>query len=65
MTIGKSIEDWTRAFEYARYEGGGDGRIYFMIEAGSILLTFIASLWLIRRDPAWRFQSDGCLTLHL
>jgi hypothetical protein len=52
MTIGKSAEDWVRAFEYARYEGGGDGRIYFMIEVGSILLAFIASLWLIRRDPA-------------
>ncbi|HEX9330407.1 MAG TPA: hypothetical protein VF896_00890, partial [Anaerolineales bacterium] len=32
--------------------GGGDGQIYFAIEVGSIFLTFIASLWLIRRDPA-------------
>ena len=52
MTIGKSIEDWIRAYEYARYEGGGAGRIYFMIEVGSSLLAFVASLWLIRRDPA-------------
>ncbi|HET9910513.1 MAG TPA: hypothetical protein VFQ13_01420 [Anaerolineales bacterium] len=52
MTIGKSIEDWMRAYEYARYEGGGAGRIYFMIEVGSSLLAFVASLWLIRRDPA-------------
>jgi len=52
MTISKSIEGWTSAFEYARYQGEGDGRIYFMVEVGSILLALTASLWLIRRDPA-------------
>ncbi|HSB01326.1 MAG TPA: mannosyltransferase family protein, partial [Anaerolineales bacterium] len=52
MSVGKSIEGWTSAFQYARYLGGGDGRIYFMIEVGSILLALTASLWLIRRDPA-------------
>jgi Mannosyltransferase (PIG-V) len=52
MTISSSIEDWVRAFEYARYTGGGDAQIYFAIEVGSILLALIASLWLIRRDPA-------------
>jgi hypothetical protein len=50
MTIGKSIEGWQWAYEYARYEGGGDGRIYFMIEVGSILLALAGSLWLLRRD---------------
>jgi hypothetical protein len=52
MTIGKSIEGWRSAFEYARYEGGGAGRMYFLIEVGSILLALVASLWLLRRDPA-------------
>src|SRR5258706_1257106 len=52
MSIGKSIEDWVRAFDYARSTGGGDGQIYFAIEVGSVLLAFIASIWLIRRDPA-------------
>ncbi len=52
MSIGRSIDDWMNAFKYARYLGGGDGQIYFAIEVGSIFLTFIASLWLIRRDPA-------------
>lgn len=52
MSIERSIEAWTAAFEYARFQGEGDGQIYFAIEAGSLLLAFVASLWLIRRDPA-------------
>lgn len=52
MSIGNSIEAWKQAFDYARYTGGGHAQIYFAIEVGSILLAFIASLWLIRRDPA-------------
>ena len=52
MSIDGSIEAWKQAFDYARYTGGGHAQIYFSIEAGSTLLTFIASLWLIRRDPA-------------
>jgi hypothetical protein len=52
MSIGSSIEAWKQAFDYARYTGGGPAQIYFAIEVGSILLAFIASLWLIRRDPA-------------
>lgn len=52
ISIDRSIEDWIRAFDYARTMGGGPGQIYFVIEIGSILLAFVASLWLIRRDPA-------------
>src|SRR5688500_14450121 len=52
MSIGSSIEAWKQAFDYARYTGGGHAQIYFAIEVGSVLLAFIASLWLIRRDPA-------------
>ncbi len=52
MSIDRSTENWISAFEYARYLGGGDGRIYFAIEVGSIFLAFVASLWLIRRDLA-------------
>jgi hypothetical protein len=52
MSIGSSIEAWRSAFDYARSSGGGHGQIYFAIEAGSILLAFIASVWLARRDPA-------------
>ena len=52
MSIGSSIEGWKYAFDYARTMGGGHGQIYFAIEIGSILIAFIASLWLIRRDPA-------------
>jgi hypothetical protein len=52
LSIGGSIEDWKRAFDYARSMRGGDGQIYFAIEAGSVLLASIASFWLIRRDPA-------------
>ena len=52
MSIDKSIEAWKQAFDYARHVGGGNAQIYFAIEVGSIVLAFIASLWLIRRDPA-------------
>ncbi|HEX6271347.1 MAG TPA: mannosyltransferase family protein, partial [Anaerolineales bacterium] len=52
MSMGSSIEAWMSAFDYARSVGGGHAQIYFAIEVGAILLTFIASLWLIRRDPA-------------
>lgn len=50
MSISRSIENWRNAFDYARTQGGGAGRIYFAIEVGSIFLALIASLWLIRRD---------------
>lgn len=52
ISISQSIESWIAAFDYARYGGGGHSQIYFAIEVGSILLAFIASIWLIRRDPA-------------
>src|SRR5687768_2392621 len=52
MSIDSSIEAWKQAFDYARYTGGGHAQIYFAIELGSVLLAFIASLWLMRRDPA-------------
>jgi hypothetical protein len=52
MSIGGSIEAWKHAFDYARQSGGGNAQVYLAIEVGSILLTLIASLWLIRRDPA-------------
>ena len=52
MSIGSSMEAWKQAFDYARYTGGGPAQIYFAIEVGSVLLAFVASLWLIRRDPA-------------
>lgn len=52
MSIGGSIEAWKNAFDYARSLGGGHGQIYFAIEAGSILLALIASVWLLRHDLA-------------
>lgn len=50
MSVGRSIENWIDAFDYARYMGGGAAQIYFAIEVGAIILAFIASLWLIRYD---------------
>jgi hypothetical protein len=52
MSIGGSIEAWKDAFGYARTLGGGHAQVYLAIEVGSILLAFLASLWLARRDPA-------------
>lgn len=65
MSIDRSIEVWMRAFEYARYMGGGAGRIYFAVEVGSILLASIASLWLIRRDPATALFSLAIILLSV
>lgn len=52
MSVSRSIENWIDAFDYARYVGGGAARVYFAIEAGAIVVAFIASLWLLRRDLA-------------
>jgi hypothetical protein len=65
MSIGGSIEDWKRAFDYARSMRGGDGQIYFAIEVGSVLLAFIASCWLIRRDPAVALFSLAVVLLSI
>jgi hypothetical protein len=51
MSISNTIEAWQNAFNYALHIGGGPARVYLAIEISSILLAFIASLWLIRRDP--------------
>jgi hypothetical protein len=50
MSIERSLNDFGNAFEYAKTSGAA--LIYFAIELGSILIALIASLWLIRRDPA-------------
>ena len=65
MSIGGSIEDWKRAFDYARSMRGGEGQIYFAIEVGSVLLAFIASFWLIRRDPAVALFSLAVVLLSI
>jgi len=65
MSIGGTIEDWMRAFDYARSKGGGDGQVYFAIEVGSVLLAFIASVWLIRRDPAVALFSLAVVLLSI
>lgn len=65
LSFGKSIEDWKRAFDYALHLGGGAGRIYFAIEVGAILLAGLASLWLIRRDPAVAFFSLAVVLLSV
>jgi hypothetical protein len=51
MSIERSLNDFQNAFAYAR-ETGGSALIYFALEIGSILTALIASLWLIRKDPA-------------
>jgi len=65
MSFGKSMEDWQRAFDYARHLGGGAGQIYFALEVGISLLAGIASLWLIRRDPAVAFFSLAVVLLSV
>ncbi|MEP7133766.1 MAG: mannosyltransferase family protein [Chloroflexota bacterium] len=52
LSVGRSIGDFFNVVKYASTQGGGDAQIYFAIEFGSILLALVASLWLIRRDPA-------------
>lgn len=50
MSIGQSLDGFRSAYEYAR-DTGNSALIYFAIEVGSILMAFVASIWLIRRDP--------------
>lgn len=50
MSIERSMDGFKNAFEYAKTSGAA--QIYFAIEIGSILIALLASLWLIRRDPA-------------
>ena len=51
MSISRLFDDFKSMFEYAQTTGDA-AQIYFAIEVGSILTALIASLWLIRRDPA-------------
>jgi hypothetical protein len=65
LSIDRSIQDWLRAFDYARSMGGGAAPVYFAIEVGSVLLAFIASLWLARRDPAVALFSISVVLLSV
>lgn len=65
MSIGNSVEAWMSAFDYARSGGGGHAQIYFAIEVGSILLAFLAALWLARRDPAVALFSLAIVLLSI
>jgi hypothetical protein len=51
LSIDRSIQDWIRASNYAS-QIGGPGQVYFAIEVVSVILAFIASLWLLHRDLA-------------
>jgi hypothetical protein len=64
MSFNKSLNDFKNAFEYAR-ETGNAALIYFAIEIGSILIALIASLWLIRRDPAVALFSLAVVALSI
>jgi hypothetical protein len=48
-TWDKSLADWKRAYEYARYMGS-EGFVYFLIEIGAILLALVGSVWLLKKD---------------
>jgi hypothetical protein len=50
LTLESSFSGWKRAFLYARYMEK-EALIYYLIEVITILLAFISSLWLIRREP--------------
>ncbi|HMB21309.1 MAG TPA: hypothetical protein VKP08_00690, partial [Anaerolineales bacterium] len=65
MSIGRSLLDWQRAADYAHSLGGGAGQIYFAIEVGSVLLALVASLWLLRRDPAVALFSLAVVLLSI
>jgi hypothetical protein len=63
MSIERSLNDFGNAFEYAQTSGAA--QIYFAIEIGSILIALIASLWLIRRDPAVALFSLAVVSLSI
>ncbi|MEI6291359.1 MAG: hypothetical protein WCP19_13090, partial [Chloroflexota bacterium] len=49
FSIFESIASWKQAFVYAGTVESG--MVYFIIEAGSVLLALTASLFLLRKDP--------------
>ncbi len=49
MSLIGSLWSWGGAFQYALTNK--QGLIYYIIEVFSILLAFVAALWLLRRDP--------------
>ncbi|MEP6896579.1 MAG: mannosyltransferase family protein [Chloroflexota bacterium] len=65
LSVSRSIKDFTDVLKYARTQGGGDAQIYFAIEFGAVLLALIASLWLIRRDPAVALFSLAVILLSV
>lgn len=64
MSVERSIDGFKNAFKYARNIGNA-ALIYFAIEIGSILTTLIASIWLIRRDPAVALFSLAVVALSI
>jgi hypothetical protein len=64
MSVERSMNGFKNAFKYARNTGNA-ALIYFVIEIGSILTTLIASIWLIRRDPAAALFSLAVVTLSI
>ncbi len=64
MSIAQSLDGFMRAYEYAQ-DTGGSALIYFAIEVGSIVIALIASLWLIRRDPAVALFSLALVLLSI
>ncbi|MDQ2692484.1 MAG: hypothetical protein M3Y68_10665 [Chloroflexota bacterium] len=65
FSIRNSIEAWGYAFEYARTLGGGHAQVYLGIEVAAILLALIASLWLLRHDPATALFSLAIVLLSV
>jgi len=49
LSIESSIQDWTRAFQYAIETPSG--MVYFGIEVFAVALALAAAIWLLRRDP--------------
>jgi hypothetical protein len=65
MTVESSIEAWKNAFFYGLYQGKGAGLIYLWIDVFSIVLAFVASLWLLRRDLPLALFSLAVVTLSV
>lgn len=65
MDISRSIDDWQRAIFYGMYQGKGDGLVYIWIEMATVALALLASLWLLRRDPAVALFSLAVVSLSI
>jgi len=63
LDIQFTLESWGRAFEGFLEGQNPSARVYFMIEAGAVILAFVACLFTLRRYPGIALFSAAALII--